>query len=106
MEFINIVSDVTAEIDLDTLLQLVMKEATRMLHADRATLFLNDEKNNEMNSFWNQNNYRKLFNMSVFLIILGGVLSIIELLTENSSSIFLSGIVLLVILKIFKSKFF
>ena len=59
-----------------------------------------------MNSFWNQNNYRKLFNMSVFLIILGGVLSIIELLTENSSSIFLSGIVLLVILKIFKSKFF
>ncbi|MBF71933.1 MAG: hypothetical protein CMD37_00790 [Flavobacteriales bacterium] len=59
-----------------------------------------------MNSFWNQNNYRKLFNISVFLIILGGVLSIIELLTENSSSIFLSGIVLLVILKIFKSKFF
>ena len=42
----------------------------------------------------------------VFLIILGGVLSIIELLTENSSSIFLSGIILLVILKIFKSKFF
>ena len=64
------------------------------------------KKNNEMNSFWNQNNYRKLFNISVFLIILGGVLSIIELLTENSSSIFLSGIVLLVILKIFKSKFF
>lgn len=48
MEFINIVSDVTAEIDLDTLLQRVMKEATRMLHADRATLFLNDEKNNEL----------------------------------------------------------
>lgn len=64
------------------------------------------KKNNEMNSFWNQNNYRKLFNTSIFLIILGGVLSIIELLTENSSSIFLSGIVLLVILKIFKSKFF
>ena len=64
------------------------------------------KKNNEMNSFWNQNNYRKLFNISVFLIILGGVLSIIELLTENSSSIFLSGIILLVILKIFKSKFF
>ena len=44
--------------------------------------------------------------ISVFLIILGGVLSIIELLTENSSSIFLSGIVLLIILKIFKSKFY
>lgn len=59
-----------------------------------------------MSGFWNQNNYRKLFNISVFLIILGGVLSIIELLTENSSSIFLSGIVLLIILKIFKSKFY
>ena len=59
-----------------------------------------------MNGFWNQNNYRKLFNISVFLIILGGVLSIIELLTENSSSIFLSGIILLIILKIFKSKFY
>jgi len=59
-----------------------------------------------MNGFWNQNNYRKLFNISVFLIILGGVLSIIELLTENSSSIFLSGIVLLIVLKIFKSKFY
>ena len=59
-----------------------------------------------MNGFWNQNNYRKLFNISVFLIILGGVLSIIELLTENSNSIFLSGIVLLIILKIFKSKFY
>tara|TARA_B100000925_G_scaffold35903_1_gene23552 strand:+ start:930 stop:1151 length:222 start_codon:yes stop_codon:yes gene_type:complete len=63
-------------------------------------------KNNEMNSFWNQNNYRKLFNISVFLIILGGVLSIIELLTENSNSIFLTGIILLIILKIFKSKFY
>ncbi len=59
-----------------------------------------------MKGFWNQNNYRKLFNLSVFLIILGGVLSIIELLTENSSSIFLSGIILLIILKIFKSKFY
>ncbi len=59
-----------------------------------------------MKGFWNQNNYRKLFNLSVFLIILGGVLSIIELLTENSSSIFLWGIILLIILKIFKSKFY
>jgi len=58
-----------------------------------------------MNGFWNQDNYRKLLNISVFLIILGGVLSIIELLTENSSSIFISGIVLVVLLKIFRSKF-
>ena len=59
-----------------------------------------------MKSYWNQNNYRKLFNISVFLIILGGALSIIELLTENSSSILLAGLVLLIILKIFKSKFY
>ena len=59
-----------------------------------------------MNGFWSQNNYRKLLNISVFLIILGGVLSIIEVLTENSSSIFISGIVLLIVLKIFKSKFY
>ena len=59
-----------------------------------------------MKSYWNQNNYRKLFNISVFLIILGGALSIIELLTENSSSILLSGVVLLIILKVFKSKFY
>tara|TARA_B100000678_G_scaffold18629_1_gene14446 strand:- start:2776 stop:2955 length:180 start_codon:yes stop_codon:yes gene_type:complete len=59
-----------------------------------------------MKSYWNQNNYRKLFNISIFLIILGGALSIIELLTENSSSLLLSGVVLLIILKIFKSKFY
>ena len=59
-----------------------------------------------MKSCWNQNNYRKLFNISIFLIILGGALSIIELLTENSSSILLSGVFLLIILKIFKSKFY
>ena len=48
MEFISIVSDVTAEIDLGALLQRVMEEATKMLDADRATLFLNDEKTNEL----------------------------------------------------------
>ena len=48
MEFVGIVSDVTAEIDLGSLLQRVMVEATRMLNADRATLFLNDEKTNEL----------------------------------------------------------
>ena len=39
IEFLNIVSDVTAEIELDNLLQRVMTEATKMLNADRATLF-------------------------------------------------------------------
>ncbi len=48
MEFLDVVSDVTSEIDLGTMLQKVMGEATRMLNADRSTLFLNDEKTNEL----------------------------------------------------------
>jgi adenylate cyclase len=48
MEFLDVVSDVTSEIDLGTLLQKVMSEATRMLKADRTTLFMNDEKTNEL----------------------------------------------------------
>ena len=58
-----------------------------------------------MNNFWNPNNYRKVFNIAVFLTVLGGVLSIIELLTDNSGKIFISGIALLIVLAIFKSKF-
>ena len=58
-----------------------------------------------MNSFWNSNNYRRLISLAIFLIILGGVLSIIELLTENSDSIFVSGLILFILLSIFKSKF-
>lgn len=48
MEFLDIVSDVTSEINLHNLLAKVMGEATRMLNADRSTLFLNDEKTNEL----------------------------------------------------------
>ncbi|MFC1858171.1 GAF domain-containing protein [Thermodesulfobacteriota bacterium] len=48
MEFFDIVSDVTSEIDLGVILQKVMGEATRMLNADRSTLFLNDEKTDEL----------------------------------------------------------
>jgi adenylate cyclase len=44
MEFIDVVSEVTADIKLSSLLQRVMGEATRMLNAERSTLFLNDEK--------------------------------------------------------------
>jgi|TARA_B100001094_G_C17981031_1_gene695235 membrane-bound ClpP family serine protease len=58
-----------------------------------------------MASFWNPNNYNKLFSIAVFLTILGGILSVIELLTENSSSIFMSGIILIALLFIFKSRF-
>ena len=48
LEFLDIVSDVTSELELGSLLSKVMKEATRMLSADRSTLFLNDEKTNEL----------------------------------------------------------
>jgi adenylate cyclase len=48
LEFLDIVADVTSEIELGTLLRKVMSEATKMLQADRSTLFLNDEKTNEL----------------------------------------------------------
>lgn len=44
MSFLDLVADITSEFDLSKLLQRVMTEATRMLGADRSTLFLNDEK--------------------------------------------------------------
>ena len=48
MKFLDVVAEVTSEIELGSLLQRVMVEATRMLNADRATLFLNDFKTNEL----------------------------------------------------------
>jgi adenylate cyclase len=48
MDFLRLVSDITAELDLDTLLDRVMAEATRMLHAERSTLFLQDERTDEL----------------------------------------------------------
>lgn len=48
MEFIEVVSEVTADIKLGSLLRKVMGEATRLLNAERSTLFLNDEKTNEL----------------------------------------------------------
>ncbi len=48
IEFLDVVSDVTSEIDLAALLQKVMGVATRMLNADRSTLFLNYEKTKEL----------------------------------------------------------
>ncbi|MEO5326848.1 MAG: GAF domain-containing protein [Magnetococcus sp. THC-1_WYH] len=48
MEFLEMVSDITSEIEIDNLLQKVIREATRLLQADRGTLFLNDEKTNEL----------------------------------------------------------
>jgi adenylate cyclase len=48
MKFLSMVSDITSELELGTLLQRVMNEATRMLNADRSTLFLHDQKNGEL----------------------------------------------------------
>ena len=48
LEFLDIVADITSDIDLKSLLQKVMAECTRMLDADRSTLFMNDEKAHEL----------------------------------------------------------
>jgi adenylate cyclase len=48
MEFLDVVADVTSELELGSLLAKVMAEATRMLSADRSTLFINDEKTGEL----------------------------------------------------------
>src|ERR1700722_15124513 len=48
MQFLNVVTDITSEIDLDVLLHRIMVEVTRILGAERSTLFLNDEKTNEL----------------------------------------------------------
>src|SRR6202050_2765448 len=48
LAFLDIVADITSQIDLDQLLQRVMNEAARMLGAERSTLFLHDEKTAEL----------------------------------------------------------
>ncbi|MCH8150011.1 MAG: GAF domain-containing protein, partial [Planctomycetes bacterium] len=48
LEFLDVVSEVSSEIQLGTLLQKIMGEVSRMLDAERSTLFMNDEKSNEL----------------------------------------------------------
>lgn len=48
VEFLNIISEMTSELELSKLLNKVMSEATRMLDAERSTLFLNDERTGEL----------------------------------------------------------
>lgn len=48
MEFVDLVADITSEIDLDALLLRVMAEATAMLDAERSTLFLHDARSGEL----------------------------------------------------------
>ena len=47
-EFLDLVSDITSELDLGALLERIIGEATRMLNADRSTLFLNDTRTGEL----------------------------------------------------------
>jgi len=51
LEFLDVVAEITSEIDLGTVLGKVMKETTRLLDAERSTLFLNDERKREL---WSQ----------------------------------------------------
>jgi adenylate cyclase len=51
LEFLQVVSDLTSDIKIDSLLNKVIAEATRMLNAERSTLFLNDEKTQTL---WSQ----------------------------------------------------
>lgn len=46
--FFKVVSEVVAEIDLGQILNKVMAQATRMINCERTTLFLNDERTNEL----------------------------------------------------------
>jgi adenylate cyclase len=48
MRFLQLVSDVTREIDLGSMLTKIVSEAARILSADRATLFLHDDKTKEL----------------------------------------------------------
>jgi adenylate cyclase len=47
-EFLRVVSDVSSEINLGPLLQMIMGAITKMLNADRSTLFLSDERTDEL----------------------------------------------------------
>ena len=48
LEFLDIVSDLSSELQLGPLLQKIMSTVTRLLDSERSTLFLNDEKTEEL----------------------------------------------------------
>ncbi|MDP6818294.1 MAG: GAF domain-containing protein [Alphaproteobacteria bacterium] len=48
LEFLGIVSELSSELQLGPLLQKIMATVTRLLDSERSTLFLNDEKTNEL----------------------------------------------------------
>src|SRR5204863_1002076 len=48
LELLKVVSEVSTEIKLGPLLQKLIATITKMLDAERSTLFLNDEKTNDL----------------------------------------------------------
>jgi Adenylate cyclase, family 3 (some proteins contain HAMP domain) len=48
MKFLDLLADITSDFDLSAMLSKIVTEAAKMLRADRATLFLNDEKTKEL----------------------------------------------------------
>jgi adenylate cyclase len=48
LEFLDVVSKVSSELELGPLLQRIIGTVTKMLNAERSTLFINDEKTNEL----------------------------------------------------------
>ncbi len=48
LEFLDVVSEVSSEIKLGPLLQKLIRAITKMLDAERSTLFINDEKTKEL----------------------------------------------------------
>ena len=48
LEFLDIVSQVSSELELGPLLQRIIGTVTKMLNAERSTLFINDDKTNEL----------------------------------------------------------
>ena len=48
LEFLDVVSQVSSELELTPLLQKIISTISTMLDCERATLFINDEKTNEL----------------------------------------------------------
>ena len=48
LEFIDLVSEISSELELTSLLSKIISTITTMLDAERSSLFINDEKTNEL----------------------------------------------------------
>jgi len=48
LEFLDLVADITSSLDLSVLLRRIVSEASRMLNAERSTLFLHNPKTKEL----------------------------------------------------------